>query len=83
MKPLPYTCYEAEVKIKDKSTLRPDANLKDGDIVKVQYGWIIEEQYDFAGQIAFLRKNDLWIPEQDLILLREITPDEYFEKLIN
>lgn len=71
--------YEAEVKVKNRATLRPDANLNDGDIVKVQYGWLMDDTEMFPGQIAFLPHRGYWIPEEDLIILKEIPLSEYFE----
>lgn len=77
MKPEQFCFYEAEVNVKNKATLRPDANLIDGDIIKVNAAWIMEDSDPFSGQFAFIRERGYWIPEEDLILLREISFEEY------
>lgn len=78
MKAEQWRCYEAEVKVKNRASLRPDADLNDGDIIKVQYGWLMDNTDSFPGQIAFLRDRGLWIPEEDLIIIKEISMSEYY-----
>lgn len=77
IKPEPMCCYEAEVKVKNKATLKPDANLKDGDIIKVCWGWLMDKDDSFPGQVAFLQPRGYWIPEEDLILIKEIPFKEF------
>jgi hypothetical protein len=82
MKAERYKFYEAEVRVKNKETLKHDANLNDGDIIIVQAGWLIDEEDGgpYVGQHAMLRDRGLWIPEEDLMLIREATLDEYYLK---
>ena len=71
-----YKYYEAEVNVKNKETLKPDANIADGQKVKVTIGWLIEEGA-FKGQFAFLQHHGYWIPQEDLRIVREISYEEY------
>lgn len=79
MKPEQYKFYEAEVQVKDKSTLKTtDVQYKDGDIIKVQAGWILDTG-NYEGQWTLIPRYGLWYPEEDLILIKEITHKEYFD----
>jgi len=61
--------YQAEIRVKDRSTLK--INLKDGELIKVHPVDIID------GQWAFTSYLDYWIPEEDLIIKREISFEEF------
>lgn len=75
----PYKFYEAEVRVKDKSTLKTtEVPHKDGDIIRVGAGWILDTG-NYAGQWAMIPRFGLWYPQEDLILIREITLKEYYE----
>lgn len=68
-----FKVYKAEVKVKNKSTLRPDSKLVDGEIIAVRAVWMMDETEMFPGQWAFTpMPRGPWIPQEDLILLKEI-----------
>lgn len=75
--------YEGIVQVKNKSTLKPDVKgLEDGRTIKVQASWVVEDGL-FKGQWALTPSrldpdfNYAWIPEEDVIIKKEISFQEY------
>lgn len=69
-----YHKYKAKIKVKDRSSLKPDAVLTDGEVIQTEALWIIDHgpyKNQFATSLP-RHTGYVWLPEEDLTILEEI-----------